>query len=279
MKARAWLVAAALAATASGLGEVQAQTVVHGKLVDDATEQGIAGGQVSLVGSEGRSHRAVTTDAQGRFFFDGITPGPMRMRAQQRGFESAFTPFLQTAPGDTVELEIRLAREAVLLAPLTVVGRSERRESIQLQGFYQRLAAGFGSFVTRDDIQRRNPLYASDMLLTVPGVRLGNTNLQGRRTLTSTRSLRLGGACPMQIFVDGFHVNRRRPRLSESLVDSAGTRVAVDDSDPGLSLDEFVSAGELEGIEVYKGASDTPAEFWSPDAVCGTIVVWTRRGR
>jgi len=277
MKAHVWLLASVLAAGAPVVAA--AQTVVHGRLVDDATEAGIVEGQVTLVGSEGRSHRAVVTDENGRFVFDGVTPGPLRMRAQHRGFETAFTPFLQTSPGDTIELQIRLSRETVLLAPLVVVGRSQRRVSIQLQGFYQRMSAGFGYFITRDDIQRRNPLYASDLLLTIPGVRLGATSMIGRRTLITTRALRVGGPCPVQIFVDGFHINRRRPRVSESFVDSTGSRAVVDDSDAGLSLDDFVNPSEIEGVEVYKGTSDTPAEFWSPDAVCGTVVVWTRRGR
>jgi hypothetical protein len=255
-----------------------AQTVVHGQLVDDATEAGIEG-EITLVGSEGRSHRAVITDASGRFIFHDVTPGPLRMRAERRGFETAFTPFIRTSPGDTVELQIRLSRETVLLAPLVVVGRTHRRESIQLQGFYQRLGAGFGAFITRDDIIRRNPLYASDLLLTIPGVRLGDTNLQGRRSLVMTRAMRTSGPCPIQIFVDGFHINRRRPRMSESLVDTAGKRMVVDDSDASISLDDVVSATEIEGVEVYKGVADTPAEFWSADAGCGTVVVWTRRGR
>lgn len=254
-----------------------AQTVVRGQLVDDATEGGIEG-EITLVGSEGRSHRAVITDADGWFIFHDVTPGPLRMRAQRRGFETAFTPFLRMAPGDTVELQIRLSRETVLLAPLVVVGRTQRRESIQLQGFYQRQSAGFGSFITRDDIRRRNPLYASDLLLTIPGVRLGDTNLQGRRSLVMTRAMRTSGPCPVQIFVDGFHINRRRPRMSESMVDSLGERLVVDESDAAISLDEVVSPAEIEGVEVYKGTADTPAEFWSADAGCGTVVVWTRRG-
>ena len=260
-----------------------AQTVVQGQLVDDGSDAPLGGGQVVLVGSEGRSHRRVTTDLTGRFSFRDITPGPIRMRASKLGFETAVTPFIQTENGDTVVVEVRLARGAVLLAPVTVVARSRPRPSIQLEGFYDRMEAGFGYFLTRDDIQRRNASYLSDLILTVPGMRLGGTTVGGRRTVTSTRALRGWGSCPVQVFVDGFHMNRRIMRRAETgtraLVDSSGGPLFNEESDPGFSIDDHIVPSSVEGMEVYKGTSDVPAEFWTPDAMCGTVVIWSRRGR
>ena len=40
---------------------------------------------------------------------------------------------------------------------------------------------------------------------------------------------------------------------------------------------EMIQA-EVEGIEIYRGESDTPAEFTTRWVQCGTVVVWTRRG-
>jgi hypothetical protein len=268
------------AAMAASLPAVSgAQTVVQGHLVDDGSNAPLGGGQVVLVGSEGRAQRRVTTDLTGRFSFQDITPGPFRMRASKLGFETAVTPYIQTENGDTVVVEVRLARGAVLLAPVTVVARSRPRPSIQLEGFYDRMEAGFGYFITRDDIQRRNASYISDLIMTVPGMRLGGTTVGGRRTVVSTRALRGWGSCPVQVFVDGFHMNRRGVSRVEAVMDSTGGAIFNEESDPNFSIDDHIVPNSIEGMEVYKGTSDVPAEFWTPDAMCGTVVIWSRRGR
>lgn len=41
-------------------------------------------------------------------------------------------------------------------------------------------------------------------------------------------------------------------------------------------IDQF-SAVELDAIEVYRGASETPIEFGGRGAGCGTVLLWTRR--
>jgi outer membrane receptor for ferrienterochelin and colicin len=68
-----------------------------------------------------------------------------------------------------------------------------------------------------------------------------------------------------QIFVDGFLVNRRM--------------VGVNGNRPSdFRIDDVVSPASVEGIEVYRGLSTVPPEFLNPDAVCGVIAIWTRRG-
>ena len=47
---------------------------------------------------------------------------------------------------------------------------------------------------------------------------------------------------------------------------------------PDFRIDEVISPGSVEGIEVYRGLSTVPAEFLNPDAECGVIAIWTRRG-
>ena len=43
-------------------------------------------------------------------------------------------------------------------------------------------------------------------------------------------------------------------------------------------IDNLVKPEEIRGIEVYRGESDTPAEFGTRWVQCGTVVIWTRRG-
>jgi hypothetical protein len=45
-----------------------------------------------------------------------------------------------------------------------------------------------------------------------------------------------------------------------------------------MELDQ-IPANDIEGIELYRGASTTPAQFWqgsTQNTFCGTIVVWSR---
>ncbi|RMH14199.1 MAG: hypothetical protein D6701_11515, partial [Gemmatimonadetes bacterium] len=42
---------------------------------------------------------------------------------------------------------------------------------------------------------------------------------------------------------------------------------------------DLIRPEDIEAIEVYRGASEVPAEFGGSDAGCGAIVIWTRRGR
>ena len=72
--------------------------------------------------------------------------------------------------------------------------------------------------------------------------------------------------CATQIFVDGFLVNRR-------MVQPNGTQGPED-----IRIDDVVSPASVEGIEVYRGLSTVPAEFLNPDAACGVIAIWTKRG-
>jgi hypothetical protein len=44
----------------------------------------------------------------------------------------------------------------------------------------------------------------------------------------------------------------------------------------GASIDDLVFPSDVEGVEVYKGLSEYPGQFASPDARCGVIAVWTR---
>ena len=50
---------------------------------------------------------------------------------------------------------------------------------------------------------------------------------------------------------------------------------------PEPELDDVVRPDDIEAIEVYRSASQVPAEFGGNSMFtrCGVIVIWTRRGR
>jgi outer membrane receptor protein involved in Fe transport len=44
---------------------------------------------------------------------------------------------------------------------------------------------------------------------------------------------------------------------------------------PGFELD-LIPPADIEGIELYRGSSETPPQFNLMNAMCGVVVVWTR---
>jgi hypothetical protein len=89
----------------------------------------------------------------------------------------------------------------------------------------------------------------------VPGVYLRSTGSGRRNVVAMGRSAGVNECSGAQIYVDEFLIN------------------------PGgaFAIDEVLLPPDVEGIEVYRGLSTVPAEFLSPLASCGVIVIWTRR--
>ena len=45
----------------------------------------------------------------------------------------------------------------------------------------------------------------------------------------------------------------------------------------GEDMDALFKPNEIEAIEVYVSAIDTPIQFQGPQSQCGTVVIWTKR--
>lgn len=262
------LLCAALALLASAT-PVRAQGMFTGVVVDNGTNAPVEGASVTLLSQQGRRMRTVVTGSDGRFSFVP-SPGYYRFRVARVGYVQVNTAHVRVVR-DSVDLEIRLRNDAVMLAPITVVARSGRVSPV-LSGFYHRMENGFGRYITRDQIERRQPGQITDMLRMLPGVRMTpRASGIGADVVMNRAAPRVGG-CPVQIFLDGIRVNRgdaptvNRDSLDESLI-------ALNET---ISVDELADPSELEGIEVYYGLAGVPAEFMGPDARCGTVAVWTR---
>ena len=240
--------------------QVRGEIRLFGRVIDNETTDPIPGAIVELLNSRGSALGQALTNDHGAFVFIVPQHAGYRFRASRIGYRRANTPTLWTEEHDTLHVEIRLDHEAVLLAPLEVTAWSRRvRPSPVTEGFRDRMASGLGYFVTREDVLERKPLYATDMLTSIPGVQLRSS---GRGTSREIFLPRTGANCPAQVFVDGL------------LLNGGGT----DMGGSSFTLDDAVAPGSIEGIEVYHGLASVPAEFLNPESRCGAVVVWTRRG-
>jgi len=257
---------AALLILAPGADDVLAQrppeTQVQGRLIDDTTDEPIPGADVLLLDAFDELRARRTTDEFGRFTFQIRSHVGIRFRAERIGYHEVTTPILHLEEREFFSVEIRMDPDAVLLAPLEVVARSPSERSPIFSNFDHRVERGFGVYFTRDQIEEIQPVFVSDVIASVPGVRLEGSGRGGQRTISMARTAAApgpgGGLCRAQIYVDGRLVNR-----------SSGGQISIDD---------VVTPEMVEGIEVYRGLSTVPAEFMTPEARCGVVAVWTRRG-
>lgn len=246
-----------LAAPAAG------QVRIVGRVVDDLTEMPLSQVQVSLLARDGSLLSRTETGGDGTFEFEVRKASSARIQARRLSYRANTTPLLYFDGRRFFQVEVRLDPDAILLAPLEVIAWSELPENALHAGFIQRLATGLGTYITREDVERRNPMRVTDLLREVPGLVVTGSGTGNRPVVQVGRSLR--SSCVTQVFVDGFLMNRR-------ILGRRGMPPA------DFPIDDAVIPASVEGIEIYRGLSTVPPEFLNPDAECGVIAIWTRRG-
>ena len=205
------------------------------------TGQPLAGAHVVVQGLG----RGGTTDARGTLTLDDLPSGSQALEARYLGYRSQ-TARVLLEPGKPSSVTFALGVEPIALAPVRV---RARRSILATNGFMERRGSGFGDFVTRAEIQEMQPRYLSDVLRRLGGIHLTNTAFGGTAR-ASMRGFKVLGSCPIQYYVDGTMTT-------------------------GFNIDEILP-NDVEGMEVYRGASTIPPAFNKGTAMCGVIVIWTR---
>jgi len=212
--------------------------------VRDSVGKPIAGVEVVLLQRAG----AVHSDSLGEFRLADIPAGKRQLHFRRLGFapESIDT---EVADGRTLALNVTLEAMATEIEGMTVEELARKRQV--LADFYDRSASGFGHFVTREQIEKRNPMNLSDMMRLIPGARLVPMRGGGQAVLRFNRATG-GRDCPPQYWVDGVKAY-------------------------GLNIDDIIPQ-DVEGIEIYEGPSTIPAQFNTREGttICGVVLIWTR---
>jgi carboxypeptidase-like protein/TonB-dependent receptor-like protein len=222
-----------------------AQAVFTGRITSDSTKQPIPGVQVVLEKPATRAE----SDAEGRFSIGGIPWGIQMAVIRKIGYRPIRLR-LFVAGDDTVDVGIRLEAAGVQLEPIEVTAGTFRPG---MEDYARRKLAGFGRFYDSKALSRAEGRRLSDFLQGTAGVRVVSRGL--RAVLVSSRS-----NCPMAVWLDGLQL-------------SGGSRRVTQD------INEF-PISQLEGVEVYSGSGGTPVELMGTGTgSCGTVALWTRRGR
>jgi hypothetical protein len=191
-------------------------------------------------------HKLTRTDDRGRFAFEKLPLGAVEVSVRRLGYEPQK---VNATVSNTLELSfnVTLVANPAILQTTDV---SAKRRYQGIEGFHQRRIQGIGAYyVTRDDILARNANLPSDVLRQAAGVQFIRTRTgQGLRFSSAASGRR---DCPPMMWIDGQKA-------------------------PGMEIDEL-PVNDIEGIELYRGASTTPPQFWQGSGPsCGTIVIWTR---
>jgi len=187
-----------------------------------------------------------TTDDQGRFAVDGVTPGSRRLAIRAVGFVASGRT-LTIEAGRTVRLDLGLTRMVVELEPIDVEGI--RIPPRRAQEVLDRMRRGLGTFLLRRDIDKIGVTETSSALASTGKVKL-NVTSQGGRPVAQALMGRGARRCRPAIFLNGTPFQ---------LYNDA--------------LDDAIPLEDIELIEIYE-EFEAPGEFNVSGTGCGAIVFW-----
>lgn len=228
--------------------ETESSVRVAGRVVDQATRNALPFARV-LISSEPDSVRGQQivwqglSGPQGHFDAGALPSGTFELRVETLSFSPlAYTIILEGAA--SVDLQVEMVPEALELSPLVIA--TTRRRRLELSGFYERRATGFGTTMTRAEIEELGPPRVTDLFYGLAGVQVIPSS-RGR-----SAEVRLRRGCVPQVVLNGAPFTYP------------------------IALDELVNVGELEAVEVYHGTTAGALPYYSTNS-CGTIMVWTRQ--
>jgi hypothetical protein len=228
------------ATTDSAVTSALAGTVV------DTTGVPVPYAEVFLVATSAGTY----ADGDGHFRLANLRAEKTRFGVRRIGYAPVYFD-IELPAAAAVSLEVRMRPTVRSLS--TVEVHDDVHRLLKEEGFFDRLAAGNGLFVTPEMIAATRPSRATDALMNIPNVVVDR---RGQRTRIVASNQR----CEYGLIVDKMRVG------------VPGSRVRT------TSPDDLVSGTDIFAIEVYPRNRGAPAQFvgLAGEDGCGTIVVWTK---
>lgn len=211
-------------------------SAIRGQLTTRQTHEPIGGATVVVAGTP----VATTSDSSGHFALTGLASGIYTLTIRAVGYAPR-TWRLALQPRQVLTYSFELDLLPYQLPEVVVKGKGPSR----FADFELRRQSGNGYFLTKEQIERRDPATLIDMLATVRGVVQVCTSND-----CVAKMVRSPPGCYPQYFVDG----------NESTTYFA----------------RHTPPRDIQGLEIYRGASETPGEFLGSNSGCGVIVIWTK---
>ena len=226
-----------------------AQTIT-GRVVDGETNARIRAAEIMIVQID--SAAKSITDTLGAFRFRAI-PGMWTLRVQALGYEDLVTQPMMVGEKEHLSIVVIMSTKPIAIAPITVLGRSNRALS-KIDEFHARKRKNaFGFFLDQKAIERLPAAFVSDVLRRVPGAWVERNRVMMR------------GCNDALYLIDGMPVYPIGEETSTEAVNS------------------MISPNDIAGIEVYRGEATVPLELQihmgaaNTAGSCGLIAIWTKR--
>jgi hypothetical protein len=255
------------------LRKEMATTGILAGIVTDSANVPVGGVEVSLPDLS----KSTLTNEQGAFALRDVSPGTQRVLVRRVGYGPVEAQVAIEA-GRTVERHIRMLR-ATSLDSVVV---TEKAVDHQLDDFEVNKKLGLGHFLTRAELAPQEGRSTGAVLTTLPGIKVFAMGSyawvgSGRKNVTSLQG---GGGgrlqldrgdqakraplwdCYAVVFVDDQPVfrNQKLGNVMEPLFDINSIPVA-----------------QIEAIEYYASAAQTPMKYSVLNSQCGVVVIHTLR--
>lgn len=269
---------------------LSAQTI-EGQVADGETFEVLEQVSITLMHPDGHDlAEAVQTSSSGRFSVSVPGPGAYYLRAERLGYTTIVEGVFEFASSEgRLAVEVFLRRAPVEVEGIDVtVDQVQVRRHLRAAGYYERLAEGFGDFITPEQIEERGMVgNVSDYLRHLTGVGTrgsvvlfrahspGSTSGvgcpprgQGRPVILckDDGTYESTGMCEPNVWVDGV------------LMGQANSNGRLRTGDLSKGLDDFLTPLDVVAIEVYRGLAGTPLQWAGLNGSCGAIVIYTKQG-
>ena len=238
-------------------GRRDSSATLVGRIFDATDSAAVANAGIHIAGSD----VVARSDGRGRFRLTGIAAGRREVEARFFRYSPTKDTVLFVA-GDSIRLDIYLKRLPQLLSELVVHGRGYR-VTHGYESVYERGARGWGTFITREQIDSVGPKDVKTMFEGIKGVLVSQEGVYFNRCYGNP----LFGGEYAEVWFDG-------QRITNHEISNA------DPKDPRQmnSFLETLPPSEIQAIEVYTSSVNIPAEFTSGGSPCAVIAIWRKHG-
>jgi hypothetical protein len=276
--AGARLTALLLACSASFLA-AQADTsriMIAGTVIDPLRNP-IEGAEIRIVGGG----PAVLSSPAGTFRIFVARSGQILVQVRRPGYRAELLALDREWSG-TVLLQPGVFELPEIKVTARYAKPAKYAGTAKYDDYFRRRRIGFGQFISREDIERRNPFRTIEILQGQAGIRTA-IHPPGAASGSVVAFARCNEYPPkINVYIDGRKLMGEASASAESILQRMQSVSFGDDALAGQrrtmaavgEMLERIPPGDIELIEIFRGPGELPGEF--NDGNCGAISIWTR---